>query len=104
MLLFLADVGFRVHKNTPLESVVTKAEALPPQVPAESIVKPAEPIVQVLNKLSYSKGDIDNIVSFAEDRDGFLVNGCGDRCYLQLYYNSRADQFYGNYYEIIKGS
>lgn len=205
MLLFLADVGFRVHKNAPLESVVTKAEALPPQVPAESIVKSAElikpslvesknpsvlagrssliknlgaekQILQVLdeaiienpkiaaaqggspspkqakllegryigtvkfldskrenlsviwdltpdyskntlhgtfnlsihgpgqNSESNGRGDIDNIVSLAEDRDGFLVNGCGDRCYLQLYYNSRADQFYGNYYEIIKGS
>jgi len=206
MLLFLADVGFRVHKSTPLEAVVIKAEALPSQVPPESINKPntetvkpsrLEPkadsvlvgrsalirnlgtekqILHVLDeaiienpkievaqgeslnlkqarllegrytgtvkfldgkreKLSviwdlapdYSKnnlsgtfnlsihgpgqnsesngrGDIDNIVSLAGDRDGFLVSGCGDRCYLQLYYNSRADQFYGNYYEILKGS
>lgn len=206
MLLFLADVGFRLQHNTPPEYVVTKSEVLPLQVSTESVIKPEteavnhtlsdskaaialagrstqiknlgteRQILQVLDeaiienpkmeaakgvslssrqariiegrymgtvkfldgkreKLSviwdlapdYSKnnlsgtfnlsihgpgqnsesngrGDIDNIVSLAEDREGFLVNGCGDRCYLQLYYNSRADQFYGNYYELLKGS
>jgi len=56
------------------------------------------------NSESNGRGDIDSIVSLAEDPNGFLVNGCGDRCYLQLYYNSRSDQFYGNYYEAPKGT
>jgi len=56
------------------------------------------------NSESNGRGDIDNIVSLAEDQNGFLVSACGDRCYLQLYYNSRADQFYGNYYEVLKGT
>lgn len=56
------------------------------------------------NSESNGRGDIDNIVSLAEDQNGFLVSACGDRCYLQLYYNSRSDQFYGNYYEVIKGA
>lgn len=53
---------------------------------------------------SNGRGDIDSIVSLAADKDGFLVNACGDRCYLQLYYNSSADEFFGNYYEMPKGS
>lgn len=53
-----------------------------------------------VNSDSNSSGTIDTIASLAEDRDGFLVRACGTRCYLQLYYNSRSDQFYGNYYEV----
>jgi hypothetical protein len=49
-------------------------------------------------------GSIDNIVSLSEDENGYLVNGCGDSCYLQLYYNSAWDQFIGNYYEESKGA
>lgn len=53
---------------------------------------------------SKGSGNIDNIISLAEDPDGFLVSGCGGSCFLQLYYNSVANQFYGNYYESTKGS
>lgn len=56
------------------------------------------------NSESNGRGDIDNIVSLAQDRNGFLVNGCGGSCYFQLYYNNRSDQFYGNYYEYPKGT
>ena len=51
------------------------------------------------NSESSGHGSIDNIVSLAEDHEGFLVNGCGGRCYLQLYYNTPSDQFFGNYYD-----
>lgn len=53
---------------------------------------------------SSGRGNIDNIVGLAEDKDGFLVSGCGDQCYLQLYYNVPSDQFFGNYYESAKGT
>lgn len=46
-----------------------------------------------------SRGTLDSIVSLAEDKDGFLITACGGNCYLQLYYNRPADQFFGNYYE-----
>ncbi len=57
-----------------------------------------------INSKSSRNGDIDEVVSLAEDKGGFLVNGCGDECFLQLYYNAPSDQFYGNFYEILKGS
>jgi hypothetical protein len=51
-----------------------------------------------------SNGSLGNIVSLSEDQDGFLVNACGEECYMQLYYNAPSDQFFGNYYETSKGS
>ena len=56
------------------------------------------------NSKSNDSGYIDRIVSLSGDQEGFLVSACGDECYMQLYYNSSADQFYGNYYELLKGS
>lgn len=56
------------------------------------------------NSKSNDTGYIDRIVSLSGDQEGFLVSACGDECYMQLYYNSAADQFYGNYYELLKGS
>lgn len=52
-----------------------------------------------INSEGNSRGTLDSIVSLAEDKDGFLVTSCGGNCYLQLYYNRPADQFYGNFYE-----
>lgn len=56
------------------------------------------------NSESSGSGNIDTIISLAEDKDGFLVRGCGGDCYLQLYYNAPGDQFFGNYYEMINGT
>jgi len=57
-----------------------------------------------MNSESSGTGSIDKIVTLAEDKDGFLVTGCGGDCYLQLYYNTPTDQFYGNFYQSGKGS
>ncbi|KYG64019.1 hypothetical protein AZI86_14525 [Bdellovibrio bacteriovorus] len=57
-----------------------------------------------VNSDSRGRGNIDNIATLADDKEGFLVSACGDRCYLQLYYNSPSDQFYGNYYETAEGT
>ncbi len=54
------------------------------------------------NSESSGRGDIDSVVSLAQDPNGFIVNGCGGSCYMQLYYNNRSEQFYGNYYEVPK--
>lgn len=56
------------------------------------------------NSESSGRGDIDSIVSLAQDPNGVIVNGCGGSCYMQLYYNTRSEQFYGNYYEVPKGT
>ena len=47
-------------------------------------------------------GQIGNVSSLAEDPHAFLVNACGDECYLQLYFNAPSNTFYGNYYELNK--
>ncbi len=57
-----------------------------------------------INKDLNSNGTLLNILSLAEDQEGFLIQGCGVACYLQLYYNSPAEKFFGNYYESVKGS
>ena len=56
------------------------------------------------NSESSGQGNIHNIVSLSQDQGGFLISGCGDECFLQLYYNSPSDQLFGNYYEITKSS
>lgn len=56
------------------------------------------------NSETSGQGDFKNLITLANDSHGYLVSACGDECYLQLYYNAPSDQFYGNYYETIKGS
>ncbi len=57
-----------------------------------------------MNSETSGNGRVDNILSLSEDKDGFLISGCGGDCFLQLYHNAPTDQFYGNYYEAAKGS
>lgn len=56
------------------------------------------------NSDSNGSGSIDKIVNLADDKGGYLVSSCGGACYLQLYYNSAGDRFFGNYYEEGKKS
>lgn len=49
-------------------------------------------------------GNIENIKSLADDKNGLIIRACGDECYFQFYYNAASDQFYGNFYESIKGT
>lgn len=56
------------------------------------------------NSETKGHGHIGNLVSLSEDSGGFLVRECGGECYLQLYFNSSSGQFFGNYYELQKGS
>jgi hypothetical protein len=51
------------------------------------------------NSESNGSGGFKNITTLENDSNGFLVDACGGDCYLQLYYNSPSNQFYGNYYE-----
>ena len=51
------------------------------------------------NSETSGNGEFGNISMINGDRNAFLVKACGDTCYLQLYYNSPNDRFYGNYYE-----
>ena len=48
-------------------------------------------------------GEVDNIKTLADDPNGLIIDACGNECYFQLYYNAPSDQFYGNYYEGVKG-
>lgn len=54
------------------------------------------------NSEASGKGELRHVSMLAEDPYGYMVETCGGDCYLQMYYNTVHDQFYGNYYESSK--
>lgn len=51
------------------------------------------------NNVTSGKGQFKNISTLSSDRDAFIIEACGDSCYMQLYYNAPFNQFFGSYYE-----
>lgn len=51
------------------------------------------------NNVTSGKGQFKNISTLSTDKNAFIIEACGDSCYMQLYYNAPFNQFFGSYYE-----